>query len=543
MIPMSPRSDRSGSPGPPSFTFTKPVPSNSNPSSNPRSLLNDSPSSTTSHSPYKALTRVLSGKRREAQAQSKGHGYAITINTLPDDVLLDIFDSCRQDHDPRRFPFTPVWRWYELVHVCRRWRQVVFGSPRRLDLHILCTNGTRVRENLDCWPPFPIAIQYLYLETFTPYDEASLFAVLKHRGRIHHVDLSLMGLQLARVATVMQEPFPALTHLTLRCEDKRPPTLPSGFLGGSAPCLQYMHLTGIPFPALHSFLSSTSGLISFHLGNIPKDSCISPEAVVACLAALPRLKSFYIGSQLATSHADQIRPPPVTRTLLPALTSFKFLGGSGYLEELVSRIHAPQLNQIYIKYLNWYFNFQVAQLFEFIDRSEDPELALIRYTDVNFSDQWVTFKMYPCPESHPDWNHVGAWIYCQGIKQQVSIIAQVFSQPSALLSRVVHLKLSRYGTKAACYDDEWLRLLRQFSTVRTLHVSRVFAGYIGLALETVTGDMVTKVLPVLDLIYLDSEPVSLVENFLAARRLCGRPVTIVETEAEFYEKVKFYGNE
>jgi len=304
-----------------------------------------------------------------------------------------------------------------------------------------------------------------------------------------------------------------------------------------------MHLTGIPFPALNSFLSSTSDLIDLRLEDIPQDGYISPEAMVTCLAMLPRLKSFFIGSQSATSHADRIRPPPVTRTLLPALTYFGFQGDSEYLEELISRIDSPQLNQIYIKYLNQLLNFQVAQLFKFIDRSEDPELALIRHADVNFLHYWVTFKMYPSPESRPDSGRVSAVIDCQGVRQQVSHIAQVFCQSSALLSRVVHLKLSRYRADEERHDNEWLHLLRRFSAVRTLHVSRVFAWRMALALENVTGEMVAEVLPVLDLIYLDSQPVSSVEKFLAARKLSGQPVTMVDTEAEFNERVKSYVHE
>ncbi len=33
-------------------------------------------------------------------------------------------------------------------HVCQKWRSVVFGSPRRLNLRLLCTKRTPVREML-----------------------------------------------------------------------------------------------------------------------------------------------------------------------------------------------------------------------------------------------------------------------------------------------------------------------------------------------------------------------------------------------------------
>ncbi|KAH9164282.1 hypothetical protein EDB89DRAFT_2078116 [Lactarius sanguifluus] len=413
------------------------------------SLSNDSPSDTTSHGScgeleVENITQVLYKKREEAQTQGKRHGHAITINILPDNVLLDIFDLYRMDQDPDSFPFT-IWGWHELVHVCRRWRQIVFGSPRRLDLHILCTNGTPVREHLDIWPAFPIAIQYSQLgyNTLTPYDEDSLLAALEHHGRIRHVDLSLTDPRLTEVVTAMQVPFPALTHLTLRCGDKRPAPLCIGFLGGSAPCLQYMHLTGIPFPVLPPLFSSASNLVKLSLDDITRDAYISPEVMAACLAALPRLKSLFIGSQSDTSHSDQIRPPPVMRTVVPSLISFKFHGATEYLDDLVARIDSPQLNQIHIKCYNPFLGFQVTQLFQFLDRSDDPEMTLIRHAYVNFSHRWFAFGMYPRPGSRPEWDRVSALIYCRGIESQVSRIAHVFSQPSVLLSRVVHLELSR----------------------------------------------------------------------------------------------------
>jgi hypothetical protein len=68
----------------------------------------------------------------------------------------------------------------------------------------------------------------------------------------------------------------------------------------------------------------------------------------------------------------------------------------------------------------------------------------------------------------------------------------------------------------------------------------VFSGRVASILEAVTGEMVAEVLPVLDFIYLDALPTSCVEKFLAARRISGHPVTVIDTEAEFEERVKSY---
>ena len=49
-------------------------------------------------------------------------------------------------------------------------------------------------------------------------------------------------------------------------------------------------------------------------------------------------------------------------------------------------------------------------------------------------------------------------------------------------------------------------------------------------------EMVLKVFPSLRLIFLQDKPASSVETIVAARRLSDRPVTFVETKAEF-EKI------
>jgi F-box-like len=80
-----------------------------------------------------------------------GDAARVTIDMLPDLALLEIFDHCVDDdlvdHD-----------WHPLVHVCQRWRNIVFASPRRLNLRLLCTARTSVKEMLDIWPPLPIAV-------------------------------------------------------------------------------------------------------------------------------------------------------------------------------------------------------------------------------------------------------------------------------------------------------------------------------------------------------------------------------------------------
>jgi hypothetical protein len=428
------------------------------------------------------------------------NGHTTTINKLPDDVLLEIFDLCRQNP---KFTWFLAWGRNGLVHVCQRWRRLVFGSPRRLDLQLLCTHGTPVKQNLGCWPPFPITVCFSDYG-FTPDNEDSLFAALEHPDRIRRVNLNLPEPLLSKVVMAMQQQFPVLTHLTLECDDDDHPTLTSGFLCGSAPCLQYMHLNCVPFPGLPMLLSSTSDLVHLHLNDIPQEGYISPEALLTCLAALPRFESLHLGYKLATSHPDRIRPPPATRILLPALHSFVFWGVGEYLADLVSRIDCPRLNQIQIMYSRRPLDFQVVQLFRFIDRSEDPMLTLLRHAYVSISRHRVCLEMYPAyPRfgSRPNRRLIVVSTQCPGIDRETSYLTWLFSQPSALFSRVAHLELFRHRANDDYHGDEWLHVLRRLSAIRTLDVSGILVKDIAYTLEHI-AEMDAELLPGLDLIYI-----------------------------------------
>ena len=77
----------------------------------------------------------------------------VTIDVLPDLALIEIFDFHTNEDENQ------IEVWHTLVHVCRRWRTVVFGSPRRLNLRLLYTSRTPIGKMLHVWPLLPIAIR------------------------------------------------------------------------------------------------------------------------------------------------------------------------------------------------------------------------------------------------------------------------------------------------------------------------------------------------------------------------------------------------
>src|ERR1700677_2534638 len=139
-------------------------------------------------------------------------------------------------------------KWHILVHVCQKWRQIAFASPLRLNLRILCTRRTPVRKNLHTWPALPIVFRYSVKGNWR-YVEDDLIAALEHPDRVCDVDLDVPGPLLEKMAKVMQQPFTVLTRLSIKSIWDAP-TLPGGFLGGSAPSLQKIYLYGVSYPSL-----------------------------------------------------------------------------------------------------------------------------------------------------------------------------------------------------------------------------------------------------------------------------------------------------
>src|SRR5882757_7656498 len=183
---------------------------------------------------------------------------------LPDDVLLAIFGFCA---DEVLFTKQDIEAWQSLVHVCRQWRSVVFGSPHRLNLRLVCTSRTP-RDTLDVvWPPLPLVVQDRAILT-EGVDNIS--AVLEHSDRVDEINLiDIDSSSLEKLLAVMQVPFPELTYMRLKSFDEMVPVLPGSFLGGSAPRLRFLGLDGVPFPGLPKLLLSTTHLVYLQLENIP----------------------------------------------------------------------------------------------------------------------------------------------------------------------------------------------------------------------------------------------------------------------------------
>jgi len=451
----------------------------------------------------------------------------VTIDVLPDNVLLEIFDFYRGDNEH----FT-TRMWKTLVHVCRRWRNIVFASPKRLHLLLVCDARTPVRRLLDIWPLWPITIHY------SPKDEEgqeNIVAALERRDRISWIVFNkLTSSVLERFSIMMQEPLPALKGLHLQSYDDKGPVIPSTFLGGSAPHLQYFFLEGIAFPALPQLVISTYRLTRLWLQRIPDAGYISPEAMATCLAVLPNLEELFIGFQSPRSLPLQISPPPSTRATLPALTYFAFRGASEYLEDLIARINAPNLDNLNI----WFFTdliFVIPQLYNFIGSAEGFKLLQRAYLELY---PWSVRITLGSP------TRLDLGTKCDGLQRRVSSLAQLCNGLSPLLSQVVRLEINgdsdpQVESQDTMEGTRWLELFQPFTAVQGLYVSKKLGPLVAHALQGLTGERAKEVLPALRRLSLGGVKPSgsaqeVIEPFVSARQLSDYPVTVERWERNLY---------
>jgi hypothetical protein len=469
----------------------------------------------------------------------------VTIGSLSDDVLLEIFHFCRTSTDPQ------VWHmnWHKLVHVCQRWRFVVLGSPLGLDLQIFCTPKAPVKKLLNVWPVLPLHIYFFPTSTyFKPEDNLdNLIATLEHPDRVCEIDISCPPHHLwDQILAVMQVSFPALTHLSLGISMDKVLHLPGTLLNGSAPCLKHLHFSGVSFPSLPRLLLSATNLITLYLYPIPNNGYIPPEVMATSLTTLTRLEYLTIVFESPTPHLQPTdrRLPQPTPSVLPALIQFRFDGVSDYLEVLTGRIDAPRLDNFMIRFLN-HLVIVIPQTIRFLTHREwvrKPTPYMVFNPSFYVS---ISFRPYS-PQSRPTvrWN-----IKCEGLDLQVFSAVQICRQIKHLTSGmeildIGHNKMWYTCVPAGLRPDDidptlWRDIFRSFSSVRTLRISAELEPFIAAALQrlTASGSSAPDVFPLLESLSIDELTPDYatkkgIESFVTARQHSGHPVTVHRTESQ-----------
>ncbi|KAI9443737.1 hypothetical protein BJY52DRAFT_444063 [Lactarius psammicola] len=349
---------------------------------------------------------------------------------LSDDILLNIFlhilDASSQF-------------WPTLVHVSRRWRQLIFTSPLGLDLRLYCTYGTPVLKTLECWPSLPLVVNYggyPVLDPPTPEDEENIAAALEQSDRVSSISLTVTDSLLEKLSTI-PEPFSELEELVLLSRDNLQLNIPNTFRWGAR--LRTLHLTRIAIPALPELLSSSTGLVDLELHEIPNVGYFSPEAFANALSVVTQLETLSLHFLSLPPRRNYLGLPPQSgeRVVLPALTGLKYRGTSKYLDSFVARIDAPRLVDTDITFFSQP-TMDALQLGRFIERIE-MQTPLSR-ADIQTSAHAISisFSNSSTLSSPP----LRLQISCKQLDWQLSSMAQVCDQFSPFLFRITNLRVN-----------------------------------------------------------------------------------------------------
>jgi hypothetical protein len=398
-------------------------------------------------------------------------------------------------------------------------------------MHILLTNGTFPLDMLDHLPPLPLVIDYRSGDA-TEIDVDILYAI-QQRDRIRRIDLQAPAATLRRLIVPMDEPFLRLQTLSLlsRTEPEEDATLvlPRSFL---VPNLRHLELRGIYLPSGLPLLTSTHSLVTLKLADIKAPGYFTPDDLVTQLQHIPQLEEVSIGfsTPMPRPNAEvELLLPPLVLTTLPALRRLDFRGVSVYLENLLSRISAPLLEQFEITLFNQ-LTFTLPRLSYFTGTTERLRHPI---ANIIFNRGAVSFVVGSSEQSSKD--PFSLHISCNNFDWQIHSATQVCAALVPVLSAAEELTIDfEEQSFPADWQEEvdgiaWHDLLAPFGSVRKLCIGYPFASGFSSAMASDDAELVMGLVPELQELEAELEIAqadTAFAEFVDARQLGNRPVRL-----------------
>ena len=191
----------------------------------------------------------------------------------------------------------------------------------------------------------------------------------------------------------------------------------------------------------------------------------------------------------------------------------------------MARVGAPLLDTLRIRFFHQLI-FDTPQLAQFLARTPNiqPPVAV----RITFSDRHVKVTSLASTPLK-----LILEISCRPTDWQLSSLTQVFSLsfPDVFIPTVEHLYVSEGRLWEPKEDDiengQWLEVLRPFTAVKYLYLSREFTSCIVLALQDLAGEVLSSLQNIFLEGLLPSGPVQeAIEKFVAARQLANQPVAV-----------------
>ncbi|KAF8269971.1 hypothetical protein EI94DRAFT_1724020 [Lactarius quietus] len=451
------------------------------------------------------------------------------IHWLNDDILLDIFNCYRLDHE---YGWKYQLGWLKLSHVCQRWRHLMYESTFHLDMQIKCTDGAPILDTLDHLPPLPLYVNYEYGHpSMTERDESGLYHALRLHDRVFEIRLCLPPSILHKCFALMDKHFPILERLHLSAESTADNittlTLPKAFL---APNLRYLVLPGISPPRRLRVLTSTVSLVTLKLTDIHTSSYFRPRLLAARLSSLPQLEflSIYFSVPIPRPSTErELLGKLGTPVTLPNLKVLEFKGVSAYLECLVAQIRAPLLERFVITLFNQ-IAFALPHLSYFINITE--VFKATKVTRIIFGRDMVSIYTYH-DKIRLNREPFFLSVRCKQLDWQIDCAAQICSWLIPTLSGVERLLLQLYvetmpteWQNGEIESTTWHEILRSFMGVKYVYIFDGLSKELSRALQLNEIGSDPGFLPELQQFKFSAVADNLFMSFIDTRRVVGRPV-------------------
>ncbi|KAI9454460.1 hypothetical protein BJY52DRAFT_1213673 [Lactarius psammicola] len=442
------------------------------------------------------------------------HAPRTAIGALNHDVLLNIFHWYRLGNTTDGFD--RGWNlerwWYRLIQVCRTWRHLILASPTRLDLHLVCTYGTPVTTMLTHSPPLPLIIYYPGgLGDAAGKDGEDVRFLLQHRERVCRIHIGAPTASLLGLVNAMDGEYPALQHLVIRSHTEKKTGAASGTglelpTKLQAPLLRRLTLSDVRLTAGSELLRSAEGLVTLELQDIADSPEVHPAHLVAQLARMAQLERLVVHFRTALpNHAVKraLSGARTTRATLPRLKLLSFRGGSAYLEGVLARISAPNLQTFFLDFFAQ-LTFDLPCLVHFIRAAQAQvqgngarfqfHAAELHFDAKNACVLLDSRATDRGRAGSPRTNPVQLRVSCRALEWELAALAQICGALAPLFARVEGLTLglhtshpNRNSDPAADADADldldadrvqWHALLRAFGATKTLQLAGPRAAHL-----------------------------------------------------------------
>ena len=423
----------------------------------------------------------------------------MTINDLHDELLLEVFDSYRQITDQLEYG-CPLWKedygWFNLAHVCTRWRAVVFASSFHLDINIIIKPEYPSDIKTILSGHLPIAIDYWGRPNS---DSASALwrkhTALSHRDRVREIAVEVPSFVLGEFIRATNHHFPALEKLVIVFPEDHKLEIPTTFLRGpdqSSLPLRHVRLYRAPLASASVLLLSATTLTDLTLLINSNPAVFDPSQgslLLSCLQGMQSLRRLDLITPDIPQDSQSQHSTPKDIVPLLKLTRFHYCGRTIFLENLMSGLSAPSLK---------------AACFSMLCRN--PLLCLSRVIDdvrEEFRSIRVTFNgKYFGISASTQSGKINDFQppFRLSIDSVPHSIKSINGTASTKLAMAEELTLSLPSASITTWEHVFSlrKFLRQFRSVRVLRVVP-FEREVGLYLQQNEGEAILPVLEEIEL--------------------------------------------